>query len=357
MMKEKLALLGASHIHTPGFVDLLAARTDVSVAAVWDPDPAIAKKYAARLQCRAAADVETVLGMPDLDAVIVLSQTNRHEALVRQIARANKHCFVEKPLGIGLADARNMMQELEGADVIFHMGYFNRTIPAHRLLKRLIAENAFGEISRMRLVFGTAAAINGIFHSDWLWMTDPVQAGVGAFGDLGTHKLDLLLFLVGDTARLEAVTASFSRPIGRYPQGEECGEAILRFDNGTIATLAASWVDLAEPSSLLISGTKGHAVMRNAPGMPHNDRGSELFLLSDAVNGATGKEPWTDLPAPLPRPLEQFIDAVVHGKPVGQGEHSQLVSVREAAYSSYVMEAISKAAAERRWLPIDPEAL
>ena len=102
--------LGASHIHTPGFVDVLAARTDVSVAAVWDPDPAIAEKYAARLQCRAALDVETVLGVPDLDAVIVLSQTNRHEELVHEIARANKHCFVEKPLGIGLADARSMMQ-------------------------------------------------------------------------------------------------------------------------------------------------------------------------------------------------------------------------------------------------------
>ena len=350
-MKRKFALLGASHIHTPGFVDVLAARTDVSVAAIWDPDPAIAEKYAARLQCRAAGDVASVLAMPDLDAVIVLSQTNRHEALVRQIARAGKHCFVEKPLGIGLADARNMMQTLDAADVIFHMGYFNRTIPAHRLLKRLIAEQAFGAISRMRLVFGSPAAINGVFRGDWEWMADPKQAGVGAFGDLGTHKLDLLLFLVGDTARLEAVTAAFSRPIGRYPRGEECGEAILHFDNGTIATLAASWVDHIEPSSLLITGTEGHAVIRNAPGMPHNDWDNELYLLTDAVDGATGKEPWTDLPAALPRPLEQFIDAVV------RGGGNNLVSVREAAYSSYVMEMISTAAAERRWLPIDPAAL
>ena len=351
MMKKKLALLGASHIHTPGFVDALAARADVSVAAVWDPDPAIAEKYAARLQCRPAADVATVLGMPDLDAAVVLSQTNRHESLVRQIARANKHCFVEKPLGIGLADAKKMMLALEAAEVIFHTGYFNRTIPAHLLLKRLITEAAFGEISRIRLVFGTSAAIDGIFHSDWQWMTDPLQAGVGAFGDLGTHKLDLLLFLMGDTAQLEAVTATFSRPIRRYPQGEECGEAILRFDNGTIATIAASWVDVVEPTSLLISGSRGHAVIRNAPGRPHNDWDSELFLLSASVDGATGREPWTDLPARLPRPLEQFIDAVVHG------ERSHLVSVREAAYSSYVMEVISKAAAERRWLPIDPGAL
>ena len=350
-MKMNLALLGASHIHTPGFVDVLAARTDVAVAAVWDTDSAIADKYAAKLQCLAAPEVASVLGMPNLDAVIVLSQTNRHEELVRQIASAGKHCFVEKPLGMGLADARNMMRALEGAGVIFHMGYFNRTIPAHRLLRRLIEEEAFGAISRMRLVFGTPAAINGAFRSDWEWMADPKQAGVGAFGDLGTHKLDLLLYLIGDTARLEAVTASFSRPLGRYPRGEECGEAILRFDNGTIATLAASWVDLVEPSSLLITGTKGHAVIRNAPGMPHNDWSNELFLLTDAVDGATGKEPWTELPEALPRPLEQFIAAVVHG------ERDNLVSVREAAYSSYVMEMISQAAAERRWLPIDPTAL
>ena len=350
-MKKNIALLGASHIHTRGFVDVLAARTDVSVAAVWDPDPAIAGKYAAKFQCRTAPDAASVLGMPDLDAVIVLSQTNRHEELVRQIARARKHCFVEKPLGMGLADARNMMRALEGAGMIFHMGYFNRTIPAHRLLRRLVAEQAFGAISRMRLVFGTPAAINGAFRSDWEWMADPKQAGVGAFGDLGTHKLDLLLYLIGDTARLEAVTASFSRPLGRYAEGEECGEAILRFDNGTIATLAASWVDLVEPSSLLITGTKGHAVIRNAPGMPHNDWNNKLFLLTDAVEGATGKEPWTDLPEALPRPLEQYIAAVVHG------ERDHLVSVREAAYSSYVMDMISKAAAERRWLPIDPAAL
>ena len=107
---------------------MLAARADVSVVAVWDPDPAIAEKYAARLQCRAAADVATVLGMPGLDAVIVLSQTNRHESLVRQIARANKHCFVEKPLGIGLADARKRCRRWKPRNVIFHTGYFNRTI-------------------------------------------------------------------------------------------------------------------------------------------------------------------------------------------------------------------------------------
>ena len=80
-------------------------------------------------------------------------------------------------------------------------------------------------------------------------------------------------------------------------------------------------------------------MIRNAPGMPHNDWNNELFLLTDAVDGATGKEPWTDLPV-----------SHSHGRwsssspPSNHGERDDLVSVRDAAYSSYVMEMISKAA-------------
>ena len=110
-------------------------------------------------------------------------------------------------------------------------------------------------------------------------------------------------------------------------------------------------MDLVEPASLLITGRKGHAVIRNAPGMPQQRLGQQLFLLTDAVDGVTAKEPWADLAEALPRPPEQFIDAVAHGK------RDHLVSVREAAYSSYVMEMISSAAAERRWMPINPTAL
>ena len=71
----------------------------------------------------------------------------------------------------------------------------------------------------MRLVFGSPAAINGVFRGDWAWMADPTQAGVGAFGDLGTHKLDLLLFLIGETARLEAVDRRVLPPHRALPAG------------------------------------------------------------------------------------------------------------------------------------------
>ena len=50
---KKFALLGVSHIHTPGFCEGIAARSDVEVVAIWDPDPAIAQKYAHQFNCEA----------------------------------------------------------------------------------------------------------------------------------------------------------------------------------------------------------------------------------------------------------------------------------------------------------------
>ena len=61
-------------------------------------------------------------------------------------------------------------------------------------------------------------------------MTDLKQAGVGAFGDLGTHALDLMLWMLGD---VERVTATLQVALGKYrPDCDETGEALFRFSRG-----------------------------------------------------------------------------------------------------------------------------
>ena len=89
---------------------MIGARSDMEVVAVWDPDPAISQKYADKFHCRSMSEVSSLLNIPVLDAVVVLSQTNLHQSLVLQIAEAKKHCFVEKALAMGLADGKKMKQ-------------------------------------------------------------------------------------------------------------------------------------------------------------------------------------------------------------------------------------------------------
>ena len=328
----QLALIGCAHIHTPGFVKRLVDRADVIVKYVWDHDVARAEKRAADLSAEVISDPDVVWSADDIPGVVICSETDRHTDLVLAAAAAGKHLFVEKPLGLGAADAYQMADAIEEAGVIFQTGYFQRGQPHHLFLKEQIAQGHFGKITRIRHSNCHSGSLGDWFTPEWLWMTDPKQAGCGAFGDLGTHSLDILLWLMEE---VERVTADVDVALARY--GAECdeyGEGLLKFKNGATGTLAAGWVDVADPVKVLVSGTEGHAHVA----------GDQLYFKSEHVDGADGQTPWTDLPDPWPHAFELFLDAVTGKADV------PLVEAREAAYRSAVMEAMYQSARSQQWV-------
>src|ERR1039457_752760 len=291
-----LAFVACAHIHTPGFIKLLTSgQANVRVKYAWDHDAVRAEKRAAELGAA--------------------------------VATAGKHIYAEKPLGITASESTEMADAIVKANVLFTTGYFMRTMPQHLFLKKQVERGSFGRITRIAGSNCHNGSLGGWFDEkpdrpweNWRWMADPKIAGVGAFGDLGTHMLDIMMWLCGD---VESVTAETRVVTGRYGDCDEAGEALLRFRNGIIGTLAASWVDLSDPVTLQISGTEGNAAIVKG----------ELFFKCAQVRGADGNQPWTDLPHAPVLPLLQFVNAVA-GQP-----GMPLVSVREAAARVAVMEA------------------
>jgi predicted dehydrogenase len=323
-----LAFVGCAHIHTPGFVKLLAGdRPNVRVKFVWDHNPARAERRAAELGAAVAADVQQIWSDPEVVAVVICSETNRHRGLVLAAAAAGKHIYAEKPLGTTSTESAEMADAIAKANVIFTTGYFMRTTPQHLFLKKKVEDGVFGKITRVSGSNCHDGSLRGWFDAkpdrpweDWRWMADPRIAGVGAFGDLGTHMLDIMMWLCGDVG---SVTAETRIVTGRYGDCDEAGEALLHFKSGVLGTLAASWVDVADPVTLQISGTEANAAIVKG----------ELFFKCAHVRGADGKQPWTDLPKGPVSPLQQFVNAVA-GQP-----GMPLVPVREAAARVTVMEA------------------
>jgi predicted dehydrogenase len=306
-------------------------QEDVEVASVWDHDAERAARFARELGAPVAADVDAVWGNPELDGVVICSETDRHAGLVMAAAAARKNMFVEKPLGMNAADSWAMAEAVLKAGVVFQTGYFMRSSPVHLFLRDQIAAGAFGRITRARHSNCHSGSLGHWFDTDFRWMADPAVAGCGAFGDLGTHSLDILLWLFGD---VERVTGYVDVAVDNYDGCDEFGEALLLFRNGVLATLAAGWVDVANPISLLISGTEGHA---------HVCEG-QLYFKSNHVEGATGDEPWTDLPEPLPHAFQLYLDTL------NGVDDLPLVTVREAAMRSAVMDAVYAGAADRAWV-------
>ena len=332
----QVALVGGAHIHAPGFIDRLNARRDVTVKYVWDHDADRAERRAAALHARTVPDVNEIWADGDVVAAVICAETNRHERLVLAGAAAGKHLFVEKPLGMGARDAFAMAEAIEQAGVLFQTGYALRGDPAHQFLKAQLEAGSFGQVTRFRHTNCHAGSLKGLFDTEWRWMADVTQAGCGAFGDLGTHSLDILLWMMAASSPddVTSVTASVAVATGRYGDCDEYGEGLLKFSNGAIGSLAAGWVDVAHPVQLVLSGTEGHAVVFNR----------QLYFRSDRVAGADGRAAWTDLPAPWPHAFDLFLDALTGREDV------PLVTAREAALRSAVMEAMYVAARQGTWV-------
>ncbi|HEU5317454.1 MAG TPA: Gfo/Idh/MocA family oxidoreductase [Chloroflexota bacterium] len=333
-----IALVGCAHIHTPGFIKKIQQRAGVRVKSVWDHNRTRGERRAAELGSRFVADAGEVWGDGDVEAVVICSETDRHQALVSAAADAKKDMFAEKPLGIGAKDSYAMAAAIEKAGVKFQTGYFQRGEPTNLWLKEQIQGGTFGTITRVRGSNCHGGALGGWFdpqtekvEADWRWMADPKVAGVGAFGDLGTHALDILLWWLGE---VERGTAQLDPVTNRYDGCDETGEGLFRFKSGTIGTLAAGWVDVADPVKYVVSGTEGHAAVVNG----------QLFVSSKKL-GSDCKQPWTDLPERKPAGFDAFLDYV-------EGKDATLVQVREAAYRVAVMEALYEGARRGGWAEV-----
>jgi predicted dehydrogenase len=287
-----------------------------------------------------ASSYGEVLADPGVQGVVILSETTRHRELVDAAARARKHLFVEKPLGVTGAESRAMAEAIEKAGLLFTTGYFMRTDPKILFLREQVARGSFGRITRASAWNCHGGSLGGWFDEKpgnvaetWRWMADPKVAGVGAFGDLGTHSLDILMWLLGP---VRSVSAEVRVVTGRYGDCDETGTAMLRMKDGVVATLVAGWVDVANPVALQIAGTEGHAVLFR----------DQLLFESKKVSGSSLGAPVTGLAAGPKHPLQQWVDAV--GGAAGQ----PLVTPREAAERVAVMEAAYVSARSGRWVDV-----
>jgi predicted dehydrogenase len=262
-----------------------------------------------------------------VDAYVIVSQTVRHQDLIPLVAPLGRPIFADKPLGTSRKAAESLAKLLQKHNAVFHTGYFQRGSAEVQTINHWVKSGRFGQITRARMSNCHSGALGGWFDTDYKWMTEREQAGCGAYGDLGSHGVDLLMWMFGD---VEQVVASVAPGTDRYPGCDEVGEGILKFKSGVIATLAASWDDVASPYRLQIAGAEGHAIL-----------GDDLRWA-----GKDGRwEVVTDLEPAAPAGFAAFLDHL-------EGNNVPLISPAEAAARTAVVQAIYESVDKSKWVKL-----
>ncbi|MEZ5379469.1 MAG: Gfo/Idh/MocA family oxidoreductase [Acidimicrobiales bacterium] len=211
------------------------------VTTVFDLDMVRATEFADEFGAEVAPSLDALIA--DVDAVYVCTWTAAHRSIVEQAVEAGRPVFCEKPLDVGLAEARSLTELVLGAEVTNQVGLVLRRSPAMRWVAQRLASGVDGGV--MSIVFRDDQYFptQGTYASTW--RGDRSLAGSGALLEHSIHDLDLLDWWIGPITSVAAMTAHHHRIDGI----EDQATVLLRGEGDAVATLSSTWHDvLSRPS-------------------------------------------------------------------------------------------------------------
>jgi predicted dehydrogenase len=316
--------LGMGRSHIQGY----QACADAKVVAVADLDQARCKKAKDEFKIpKTYADAEEMLKKEKLDVVSVATPNACHMPQTVAAFQRGCHVLCEKPMAMSVAECRAMLAAAEKAKRRLMINFSFRFRPESFALKRLVDTGALGEIYAARTCWLRRRGLPGFGG----WFGQKAMAGGGPLIDLGVHRIDLALWLMGYPrptwvmgTTSDAIARALAKKQGKAFDVENHAQGLVRFADGASLIVEAAWAcNQAEPERMetRLYGTKAGLVQRNHDGSygfvaeTFEDRGGDHF---DAVL----KPP---LP-PTPTAQAHFLDAIASGKPhIATGENGLIV--------------------------------
>ncbi len=264
---------------------------------------------------RATAELDDLLADDALDAVVVATDVPSHAALAERVLAAGKHCFVEKPLAISVADAERVVAAAERAERVLMVGHLLEYHPGVELLKQMVDG---GELGDVRYVYSNRLNLGKL------------RADENALWSLGAHDVSVLLRLAGEEPyECRAVGESYMRP-----GIEDVVFCYLRFPSGLAAHMHLSWLDPHKERRLTVVGSRKMATFDDTElerKLTVYDKGFDEDYASYGEYIARSGDifsPRVPNEEPLRIECRHFVERVRDGQPPRSGPRSGLAVVR-----------------------------
>ena len=317
------------------FCDIIRERAEAAAAKFGTPD---AKVY---------EDYKELLADPEIDVVHVCTPNRCHSFITVDALHAGKHVMCEKPMAINAAEAKKMLDAKAESGKLLSIGYQSRFRPDSQYMKAEAEDGTFGDI-----YYAKATALRRRAVPTWGVFLNEYEQGGGPLIDIGTHALDLTLWIMDNYKPKYCVGTTYHKLNKDTDQGngwgpwdpdkftvEDSAFGFIVMENGATIVLESAWalntLDVREAVTS-VCGTKAGGDMTDGLRINGVARQRQYVKKIDfKAGGAAFFEGSNDA---KPEEIEeaQWIEAVRTGKePLTKPEQAYVVTrILEGIYES-----------------------
>ncbi|MDF2672150.1 MAG: Gfo/Idh/MocA family oxidoreductase [Clostridiales bacterium] len=247
-MSIKFGIIGfgfMGHVHA----NTLAKLEEADLVAVCDIDGE--KLTDAPEGVKVCNDMDELLAIKEIDAVILSISNHVHKEAVFKAAKAGKHILLEKPAALSVEEFDEMMEVVKECGVKFSVHQQRRFDKDFRVSKEVYDNNMVGDVYTIQtMLYG----INGNMH-DWHVFK---KHGGGMLFDWGVHLIDQMLWMVD--SKIKTIFADVRNVINE--EVDDYFKIIFRFENGIVGEVELGTYFLADKEKWFerhwfIGGNKG----------------------------------------------------------------------------------------------------
>lgn len=345
----KVAIIGCGGISNGKHMPSLAKLKNVELVAFCDVIVERAEKAAAEYGVENAKVYDNYVDIlldETIEVVHVLTPNDSHADISVAALDSGKHVMCEKPMAKTSAEAHQMLEAAKRSGKKLTIGYNNRFRPDSQYLHQVCERGELGEV-----YYAKAHAIRRRAVPTWGVFLDEEKQGGGPLIDIGTHALDLTLWMMNNYKPKSVMGSTFHK-LGQKKDAanawgswdpekftvEDSAFSFITMENGATIVLESSWalnsLDVDEAKCSL-SGTEGGADMKDGLRI-HGEKFGKLFTTNVDVNmGGVAfydgiRESDADLEARL------WIESIINDTdPIVKPEEALVVTqILEAIYES-----------------------
>ncbi|WJL96752.1 Gfo/Idh/MocA family oxidoreductase [Microbacterium sp. ET2] len=235
-------VLGTGGIAGKQVADLLA--NGHTVTAVGSRSAGSAEAFAARHGIRAHASYEALVEDPDVDVVYVATPAHVHLENGLLAIAAGKHVLMEKPFTVDAAQARELVDAADAADVVLLEALWTRFLPHMARVREIVREGTIGEIRTIIAESGQRLPQDADFR------LNRADLAGGSLLDIGIYPISFAIDLLGFPA--DVTSRATLGPTGVDLQTS----AILTYPSGAQA-ICQTAIDVKGPNRAAVLGTEG----------------------------------------------------------------------------------------------------